>query len=193
MYRYCSVSPRECKCIHLYSDTLVRYIGIQHTYTSMKPNETAIHQMYRTSIQLYICTHVETEPNIGIQRYSAIQRYSDTTRYSDTHVSPPLSVYPLRSNQPVFPWGSPWRFACPVCVGRSNFWYTYLAGPWSYLGRTFRVALSQAMRVRLSLQTARSWTRESVRCTRSPRPTQCWRLSDGSVLESVRYENAPSL
>ena len=75
MYRYCSVSPRECKCIHLYSDTLVRYIGIQHTYTSMKPNETAIHQMYRTSIQLYICTHVETEPNIGIQRYSAIQRY----------------------------------------------------------------------------------------------------------------------
>ena len=35
----------------------------------------------------------------------------------------------------------------------------------------FTVALSQAVRVRLALQTARSRTRESVRCTKSPRPT----------------------
>ena len=38
----------------------------------------------------------------------------------------------------------------------------------------FTVALSQAVRVRLALQTARSRTRESVRCTKSPRPT--WRV-----------------
>ena len=35
----------------------------------------------------------------------------------------------------------------------------------------FAVALSQAVRVRLSLQTARSRTLESVRCTKRPRPT----------------------
>ena len=85
MYRYCSVSPCECKCIHLYRDTLVRYIGIQHTYTSMKPNETAIHQMYRTSIQLYIFPHVVTEPQYRdtvIQRDTAIQRYNAIHRYT---------------------------------------------------------------------------------------------------------------
>ena len=56
----------------------------------------------------------------------------------------------------------------------------------------FTVALSQAVRVRLALQTARSRTRESVRCTKSPRPTVL-EVFDGSVLESVRYENATSL
>ena len=55
----------------------------------------------------------------------------------------------------------------------------------------FTVALSQAVRVRLALQTARSRTRESVRCTKSPRPTVL-EVFDGSVLQSVRYENAPS-
>ena len=87
-YPYCSVCTRACKSIHLYRDTSARYIRIQHTYTLMKPNETAIHvhQMYLT----YSYTHVGTEPYIGIQRYSTIQRYSDTTRYSDTDVSPPL-------------------------------------------------------------------------------------------------------
>ena len=90
MYRYCSVSPREGKCIHLYSDTLVRYIGIQHTYTSMKPNETAIHQMYRTSIQLYIFPHMVTEPQY---RDTVIQR--DTARYSDTAIQrdTPIHMY----------------------------------------------------------------------------------------------------
>ena len=55
----------------------------------------------------------------------------------------------------------------------------------------FTVALSQAVRVRLALQTARSRTRESVRCTKSPRPTVL-EVFDGSVLESVRYETATS-
>ena len=55
----------------------------------------------------------------------------------------------------------------------------------------FTVALSQAVRVRLALQTARSRTRESVRCTKSPRPTVL-EESDGSVLESGRYETATS-
>ena len=83
MYRYCSVSPCEGKCIHLYSDTLVRYIGIQHTYTSMKPNETAIHQMYRTSIQLYIFPHVVTEP---LEPWSDILRHI-TTYYDISDMS----------------------------------------------------------------------------------------------------------
>ena len=78
------------KCIHLYSDTLVRYIGIHHTYTSMKPNETAIHQMYRTSIQLYIFPHMVTEPQY---RDTVIQR--DTARYSDTAIQrdTPIHMY----------------------------------------------------------------------------------------------------
>ena len=74
---------------------------------------------------------------------------------------------------------------------RSNFWYTHLAGPWSDLGRIFTAALSQAVRVRPSHLSARSRTRESVRCTKSPRPTVL-EVFDGSVLQSVCYENAPS-
>ena len=96
MYRYCSVSPREGKCIHLYRDTLVRYIGIQHTYTSMKPNETAIHQMYRTSIQLYIFPHVVTEPQYRdtvIQRDTAIQRYNAIHRYTCISYHHPSDSY----------------------------------------------------------------------------------------------------
>ena len=56
----------------------------------MKPNETAIHQMYRTSIQLYIFPHMVTEPQY---RDTVIQR--DTARYSDTAIQrdTPIHMY----------------------------------------------------------------------------------------------------
>ena len=90
MYRYSPVSPPDGKCIHLTVSYVSRYIEIHHMYTSMKPNKTAIHQMYRDSIQLYICHQVVTALRIAIQRYSTIQRYSDTPRYNVSDVSPPL-------------------------------------------------------------------------------------------------------
>ena len=80
-----------CIAIHC---SLVRYIGTYSiripycVYQSETENETE--QRYirdrciALHIQLYICPqpHMETEPNIGIQRYSAIQRDTAIQRYN---------------------------------------------------------------------------------------------------------------